>query len=182
MDMAVTNNAKGNANQDFDDQMGKFIGHHLWHAQDRIGKAAHKLGMFNHLAGNLFGKIAHEVTNKIGKAAYDIGKAAHEIRVNLGKTAEKVGKVIHIIGTTLLPFYQGIPRKILRVALITLCTAIGSFVLVFLIYFILSLLGWASVGITAGSVAALWQSTMGGFISAGGLFAFLQSVSMGAWL
>lgn len=148
--MAVANNLNGNGNQEFADKMGKFIGHHLWHAQDQIGKAAFRVGMFSLFAGNLFGKLVHEVTNKIGKAAYDVGIAADKIRLNLGKTAETVGKVIPYMGTYLL-FGLGIPMKILRVALMILCAAIASCISVFLFYFILYILGWTSVGIAAGT-------------------------------
>lgn len=41
----------------------------------------------------------------------------------------------------------------------------------------LGLFGFAAVGVSSGSLAALWQSTMAGVVVKGGLFALLQSIA-----
>lgn len=40
----------------------------------------------------------------------------------------------------------------------------------------IGLIGFGSMGVAAGSYAAAWQSTMGGYVAAGSLFSGLQSV------
>ncbi|MBH2006684.1 MAG: interferon alpha-inducible IFI6/IFI27 family protein [Myxococcaceae bacterium] len=41
----------------------------------------------------------------------------------------------------------------------------------------LSFVGFTAAGIAGGSLAAVWQATMGGVVSSGGIFALLQSIS-----
>lgn len=42
---------------------------------------------------------------------------------------------------------------------------------------VLGLFGFAAVGVSSGSLAALWQSTMAGVVVKGGLFSLLQSIA-----
>ena len=42
---------------------------------------------------------------------------------------------------------------------------------------VLGLFGFAAAGVSSGSLAALWQSTMAGVVVKGGLFALLQSIA-----
>uniref|UniRef100_A0A023G6J9 Putative interferon alpha-inducible protein n=1 Tax=Amblyomma triste TaxID=251400 RepID=A0A023G6J9_AMBTT len=53
--------------------------------------------------------------------------------------------------------------------------AVGAAVLVATAPAVLSTLGFGAAGVTAGSVAAAVQSTMGGFVAKGSLFAICQS-------
>ncbi|KAI6248136.1 hypothetical protein HI914_03166 [Erysiphe necator] len=72
--------------------------------------------------------------------------------------------------------------NILGIILIAPVRGITSYLISSTLYFLLSIFGFTSTGVSAGSLAALWQSFMGGVISAGSLFSFLQSASMSAWL
>ena len=42
--------------------------------------------------------------------------------------------------------------------------------------FVLGVVGFTAVGVTAGTLAALWQSTMAGGVAKGSIFAILQSI------
>ena len=58
--------------------------------------------------------------------------------------------------------------------------AVGTSAVFFVLWpIILGLIGWTSIGPSAGSAAAAWQATMGGSVAGGSLFATLQSAAMG---
>ncbi|KAI6248117.1 hypothetical protein HI914_03148 [Erysiphe necator] len=149
-----------------------------------IGKATHEM------------KIGIEkglpiMTDKIRKPAENMGKATHEMRVGMikampyrvnemGKVAVVVGRILYITGT--IPLIRKIFKKILRIALITSFTTTIIFLFTFAFYPLLVILGFTSGGVSAGSLAALWQSSMCGFIPAGSLFSLFQSISRTAWL
>jgi hypothetical protein len=67
-----------------------------------------------------------------------------------------------------------VPRGCLFAALVGAGVGVAGVVLAgpILAYF-----GFTAAGVSAGSLAAMWQSTMGGVIASGGLFAMLQSVA-----
>ena len=54
---------------------------------------------------------------------------------------------------------------------------LGGVLTVFGIPFLLGLFGFTAAGVSAGSLAAMWQGTMGGAVGAGSLFALLQSIA-----
>lgn len=77
--------------------------------------------------------------------------------------------------TLAAPATYTVPRKCLWAAIIGAGIGVAGTVLAGPI---LAALGFTSLGVSAGSLAAMWQSTMGGVIASGGLFATLQSIAM----
>lgn len=61
--------------------------------------------------------------------------------------------------------------------------AVGTATVIATAPIIIGAIGFASAGVLAGSFAAAWQSTIGGYIASGSIFATLQSIgATGAFL
>lgn len=67
-----------------------------------------------------------------------------------------------------------IPKRCLIAMFIA--SGVGGLLSLLGVPLLLGAIGFGSAGVTAGSLAALWQSTMGGTIAAGSLFSTLQSI------
>ncbi|XP_064621100.1 interferon alpha-inducible protein 27, mitochondrial-like [Lineus longissimus] len=67
-----------------------------------------------------------------------------------------------------------IPKRCLIAMIIA--SGVGGLLSLVGVPLLLGAIGFGAAGVTAGSLAALWQSTMGGTVAAGSLFSILQSI------
>ncbi|KAK2008269.1 hypothetical protein LZ32DRAFT_461525 [Colletotrichum eremochloae] len=110
---------------------------------------------------------------KKGRLAYNLFLPRHPYRAIPTSILPNSKHVIHCQFT----IHYAITCKINQQNTARMFPFIAAF-LIWLVLFLLKLLGFGPLGPIAGSVAASWQTWHGAAVPAGGLFAWLQRIAM----